>query len=87
MVAQVDEQHAAMVADAMAPAGKPDGRADVAVAELAAGVGAVAVHERTRTEKIGAFPTKGRKNTCSADFVKARAARLWFMPGGEFPRG
>ena len=29
MVAQIDEQHAAMVADAMAPAGKPDLGADV----------------------------------------------------------
>ncbi len=32
MVAQVDEQHAAMVADAMAPAGQPDLGADVGVA-------------------------------------------------------
>ena len=44
MVAQVDEQHAAMVADAVAPAGQPDVLADVAVAERAAGVGAVAMH-------------------------------------------
>ena len=44
MVAQVDEQHAAMVADAVAPAGQPHVLADVAVAERAAGVGAVAVH-------------------------------------------
>ena len=38
MVAQVDEQHAAMVADAMAPAGQPDVLADVAVAQRAAGM-------------------------------------------------
>ena len=44
MVAQVDEQHAAMVADAVAPAGEPDGLADMAVAEFAAGVRAVAMH-------------------------------------------
>jgi hypothetical protein len=36
MVAQVDEQHAAMVADAMAPAGKAGGLPDVALAERAA---------------------------------------------------
>ena len=36
MVAQIDEQHAAMVADTMAPAGKTGGLADVAVAERAA---------------------------------------------------
>ena len=44
MVAQIDEQHAAVVADAMAPAGQPHVLADVAVAKRAAGVGAVAVH-------------------------------------------
>ena len=36
MVAQVDEQHAAMVADDVAPAGQPDRLADMAVAERAA---------------------------------------------------
>ncbi len=44
MVAQVDEQHAAMVADAMAPARQPHGLADVALAQRAAGVGAIAMH-------------------------------------------
>ena len=44
MVAQVDEQHAAMVADAVAPAGQADRLADVALAERAAGMGAVAMH-------------------------------------------
>jgi hypothetical protein len=33
MVAQVDEQHPAVVADAVAPAGEPDLLADVAVAQ------------------------------------------------------
>ena len=44
MVAQVDEQQPAMVADAMAPAGQTNVLADVAVAERAAGVGAVTMH-------------------------------------------
>ena len=44
MVAQIDEQHAAMVADAVAPAGKPHGLADVALAQRAAGMGAIAMH-------------------------------------------
>jgi hypothetical protein len=44
MVAQVDEQHAAVVADAMAPAGQPYVLADVAFAERATGMGAVTVH-------------------------------------------
>ncbi len=46
MVAQIDEQHAAVVADAVAPAGQPHVLSDVAVAKRAAGVGAVAVHAR-----------------------------------------
>src|SRR5262249_2151504 len=44
MIAQVDEQHSAMVADAVAPAGKPHLLADVAGAQNAAGMGAIAVH-------------------------------------------
>ena len=44
MVAQIDEQHAAMVADAMAPAGQADRLVDVAVAERAAGMGPVTMH-------------------------------------------
>src|ERR1700709_1587198 len=45
MVAQVDEQQPAMVANAMAPAGQTNVLADIAVAERAAGVGAVTMHE------------------------------------------
>jgi len=44
MIAQIDEQHAAMVADAMAPAGKPDLFADVGLAQFAAFMAAVTVH-------------------------------------------
>src|SRR5262249_52940934 len=44
MVAQVNEQHAAMVADAVAPAGQANGLADVALAERAAGMGPVTMH-------------------------------------------
>src|SRR6185312_15662110 len=44
MVAQIDEQHAAMVADAMAPAGQANGLADMALAERAAGLGPVTMH-------------------------------------------
>ena len=45
MVAQIDEQHAAVVADAVAPAGQPHVLADVALAQRAAGMGTVAMHE------------------------------------------
>ena len=45
MVAQVDEQHAAVVADAVAPAGKADVGADLGEPKGAAGVRAIAMHE------------------------------------------
>ena len=48
MVAQVDEQQTTVVADAVAPAGEPDLFADVAFAQDAAGVGAVAMHDDER---------------------------------------
>ncbi len=44
MVAQVDEQHPAMVADAVAPAGQPHLLADVGLAQGAAGMGAITMH-------------------------------------------
>jgi hypothetical protein len=44
MVAQVDEQHATMVADDVAPAGQPNRLADMALAKRAAGVGPVTMH-------------------------------------------
>src|SRR5262249_34538297 len=50
MVAQVDEQHTAVVADAMAPAGQADLFANVALAERAAGVGPVTMHGISRKQ-------------------------------------
>jgi hypothetical protein len=50
MVAQVDEQHAAMVADAVAPAGQADLFANVALAERAAGMGPVTMHGISRKQ-------------------------------------
>ena len=44
MIAQVDEQQAAMVAAAVAPAGKAHGLPDLGEAERAASVGAVSMH-------------------------------------------
>ena len=44
MVAQVDKQQTAMVADAVDPAGQPYGRADIGLAERAAGMGAITMH-------------------------------------------
>jgi hypothetical protein len=44
MVAQIDEQHTAMIANAMDPAGQPNRLANVALAERAAGVGPVTMH-------------------------------------------
>ncbi len=44
MVAQIDEQQAAVIADAVAPAGKPNVGAILGEGQGAAGMGAVAVH-------------------------------------------
>ena len=44
MVAQIDEDHAAVVADTVNPAGEADGFADLGLAELPAGVGAIDAH-------------------------------------------
>jgi hypothetical protein len=44
MVAQVDEEDAAMVADAVAPAGEAGDLADMRFAERAAGMGAITMH-------------------------------------------
>src|SRR5277367_3858621 len=44
MVAQIDEQHAAMIANAMAPARQPNRLANIALAERAAGMGPVTMH-------------------------------------------
>jgi len=48
MVAQIDEQHTAMVADAVAPARQADLFANVAVAERAAGMRPVTMHGISR---------------------------------------
>ncbi len=45
MVAQIDEQHAAMVADAVTPSRKPDGGVDVVGAQRAAIMGTVPMHQ------------------------------------------
>src|SRR5579863_8065269 len=44
MVAQIDEQDPAVVANAMAPAGQTNALADVALPERAAGMGPVTMH-------------------------------------------
>ena len=53
MVAQIDEQDAAMVANAMAPARQPDRLVDMALAERAAGVGPVTMHGYSKTDVGG----------------------------------
>ena len=60
MVAQVDEQQPAVVADAMHPAGQADGLADVGGAERAAGVASIAVHRNTHRKTPGIGPQNRR---------------------------
>jgi hypothetical protein len=45
VVAQVDEQQPAMVADAVAPPRQPDRGTDIVSAQRAAGVGTITVHQ------------------------------------------
>ena len=72
MVAQVDEQHAAMVADAVAPAREADGLADMVFAELAAGMGAIGVHGNPGEKGLG---------RCLAEFCPGvKGARRWRAP-------
>ena len=63
MVAQVDEQHAAMVANAVAPARQPGLDADVALAKRAAGMGAIAMHAQIRTERSAYVGKRWRTTT------------------------
>jgi hypothetical protein len=60
-----------MIADTVAPAGKPDLFADVAFAQDAAGVGAVAMHDNQRASML----PRG-KGTCAASLVKDGKAMM-----------
>jgi hypothetical protein len=76
MVAQVDEQEPAMVADAMAPSRQAHDLADVALTQLPAGVGAITVHVSSRKAFVGNTRRSGRTSTCTASLVKARQHRV-----------
>ena len=56
MVPQIDEQHPTVIADAMAPAGKPNVGAILGEGQGAAGVGAVAMHNRVFFASDGVEP-------------------------------
>jgi hypothetical protein len=49
MVAQIDKQHATMVALAVDPAGQTDRRANIGSAESGASVRAICVHENNNS--------------------------------------
>jgi hypothetical protein len=63
MIAQIDEEHAAMVADTVAPAGETDGLPDIGRAERPAGMGTVTVHG-------GLLLREGRHHSREAPQVK-----------------
>ena len=81
MVAQIDEQHAAMIALAVDPAGQADGLADVGGAKRGAVVGAIGVHDRISFRhglRGGARQVRaGARFPCTPPFVNARAPALW----------
>jgi hypothetical protein len=51
VIAQIDEQHAAMIANAMAPARKTNRFAGLRFARVAAAMGAVAVHDKVTSKR------------------------------------
>ena len=81
MIAQIDEKHATMVADAMAPARKAHVVADVACAKRAAGVAAITVHCRSLALLV--FRSEGGKRMQGAPL--SRRARLGFRLAGMAP--
>jgi hypothetical protein len=44
MIAQVDEQNAAVIADAVDPPGQADGLSDMGLSQIGAGMAAICVH-------------------------------------------
>jgi hypothetical protein len=71
MVAQIDEQQPAVIANAMAPAGQARIPADIAFAKRAAGMGAVAMHARPAKVGLLGFES-GARSSFMAFFVKAK---------------
>ena len=74
MIAQIDEQHAAMVALAVNPARQADGRADIGGAELGAGVGAIGVHGLLLACVMDEGGNERRASPFTRRFVNPRAA-------------
>ena len=73
VIAQVDEQDAAVVADAMTPAGKARLAADVACSQCAAGMAAIAVHFRLDS-LVAAGSDRNAESACGNAFVKRAQA-------------
>ena len=70
MVAQVDEQHAAVVADAVTPARKPDGGTDLLGAQRAAIMGTIPMHQGLE----GAPASPARIESCPCRSSEGEAA-------------
>ena len=75
MVAQIDEQQAAVVADAMAPAGKPDVGAVLGEGQGAAGMGAVAMHDCRSFFALGGVAPLPNRKRAEGKARSRRAAR------------
>jgi hypothetical protein len=82
MVAQVDEKHAAMVADAVAPAGQANLFANVAVAERAAGMGTIAMHDWP--VKPGPKQSRPFNSGAQAHASRGLVKRAFFSSGSRF---
>jgi hypothetical protein len=85
VIAQVDEQHAAMIADAVNPAGKANGGADIRLAESGTGVAAVTVHRLVLELQKAAQLVKRRTAAWSKSGGKAHDAPVLSRPRRGLP--
>jgi hypothetical protein len=82
MVTKIDEKNATMVTDAVDPAGKANGRADIGLLQGGTGVAAVTVHFEFLESRVPARETGladrgkiGRKSAWHAGFVKHNSGK------------
>ena len=79
VIAKIDEQDAAMIADTMAPAGETNRFAGVGFTQVAAAMGTVAVHIKVTSKRKGKgaalrFAPSGRRTAWAAPSVKTEQA-------------
>ena len=87
MVAQVDEQQAAMVAHAMHPAREADIGADIRLTEGGAGVAAVTVHGLLSGDLVWDGPAIRHTAEATRKIARTSACRVRFVKNAGDARG